>query len=636
MDDKRAFYRNVMAVGNDTGNAKHIEDINGDGHHDFRDLMVISEKIHLLADTDDDGVADSICTFAEDFRTEVTGIAAGVLHHDGRVYATIAPDVWRLRDTDGDDRADQREIIATGFGLHIAYAGHDMHGLTVGPDGKIYWSIGDKGIGATSKEGRRFHFPNQGGVLLCNPDGSDFEVFAHGLRNVQELAFDQYGNLFGVDNDADKSGERERFVYIVKGMDAGWRCNYQYRGRDYDPWMAEKLSVPWHEGQPAYILPPVSQSIDGPAGFAFNPGTALSPAYKNYFFLTGAPGGTQIAFQVEADGASFTMVNEHTIGRGVPIVGINFGPDGGLYGVDWGGGYPLNQTGAVWKIDDPKYATSAVRSDVRQLLAAGFEERDTAALVQLLPHADQRIRLGAQFELVHRNATRELTEVAFRHHNLLARVHAVWGLGQLTRKAGTAQEPLRTLVELLDDDDSEILSQVLRTIGDVNTFDGQLLIPFLAHTNPRVRFAAASALGDHPASDAFATLVSTADELQGSQTYLRFAWMKALTSCATASQLAALKNHDNQLLQLAAVVALRRRSSPLVVEFLNDSTQLVATEAVRAIHDDFSIPDALATLAECLATGRYRNEAFVRRAINANYRIGQSKQLRRLAVYAAR
>jgi quinoprotein glucose dehydrogenase len=101
-------------------------------------------------------VADEISLFAEGFNSEVTGIAAGVLWHEGDVYATIAPDVWKIDDTDPD----KREILATGFGLHIAYAGHDMHGLTVGPDGKIYWSVGDKGISVTSKEGKKFHYPN--------------------------------------------------------------------------------------------------------------------------------------------------------------------------------------------------------------------------------------------------------------------------------------------------------------------------------------------------------------------------------------------------------------------------------------------------------------------------------------------
>lgn len=633
VEDKRTFYRKELALGNDKQSAKHVDDLNKDGKYDFRDLKVLSEKIHLLEDTDASGTADTIKTFAEGFQTEVTGIAAGVLFHENSVYATIAPDVWRLRDTNGDGKADQREIIATGFGLHIAYAGHDMHGLTVGPDGKIYWSIGDKGISVTSKEGRKFHYPNQGGVMRCNPDGSDFEVFAHGLRNVQELAFDQYGNLFGVDNDADKSGERERFVYIVKGMDAGWRCNYQYRGKDYDPWMAEKLWVPYHEGQPAYIVPPLSHSIDGPAGFAFNPGTALSPDYRNYFFLTGAPGGVQIAFQVRPDADSFEMVNEHAIGRGIALVGIHFGPDGALYAVDWGGGYPLNQKGAVWKIDDPQHADSELRKQVRQLLKDGFANQSTEALVQLLAHADQRIRLDAQFELARRKSTAELIRVTSKHDNSLARVHAVWGLGQLARARDRAAT--QKLIALLREEDPEVLTQVLRTIGDLKSFDGRWLIPLVEDSNPQVRFAATSALGDHPTPDAFEALVAMADELQPSQTYLRFALARALAACASTEQLAELKKQDNQLLKMAAVVALRRKSSPAVAEFLSDPNESLATEAARAIHDDFSIPEALSHLAESLADSPHANEAFVRRAINANFRIGTSAGANRLVQYAA-
>jgi quinoprotein glucose dehydrogenase len=491
--DKRAFYRRMLAPaadGKSRGNPK-IEDLNGDGSHDFRDLMVISEKIHLIEDTNGDGIADRTSVFAEDFKTEVTGIAAGVLWHDGNVYSTIAPDVWKLRDTNDDGKADQREVIATGFGLHIAYGGHDMHGLTVGPDGKVYWTVGDKGISVTSKEGRRFHYPNQGGVMRCNPDGSDFEVFAHGLRNVQELAFDQYGNLFGVDNDADQPGERERFVYIVEGMDAGWRCNYQYRSSGYNPWTEEKLWVTWHEGQPAYIVPPISHSLNGPAGFAFNPGTALSPEYKDYFFLTGAPGGEQRAFQVKPSGASFEMINEHEIGRGIPLVGINFAPDGALYGVDWGGGYPLNQKGAVWKIDVPDAANSERRTGTQQLLTEGFANWETVKLIDHLAHADQRVRFGCQFELVRRRVSAELQSVARNSETQISRIHAVWALGQLARSKDSEIDVAaihKTFVELLSNKDSELRAQVARTVSDLDQFDGARLVPLLNDPEPRVQF----------------------------------------------------------------------------------------------------------------------------------------------------
>ena len=275
VEDKREFFKAQLSPENSAENTGRVADHNGDGLHDWRDLAVIPEIIHIVEDTDGDGFADSSKVFDDDFATEVTGIAAGVLWDQGDVYATVAPDVWRLRDTDGDDKPDVREVIAHGFGLHIAYAGHDMHGLIIGPDGKLYWTIGDKGLSVISKEGKRFHYPNQGAMLRSEPDGSDFEVFAYGLRNVQEPAFDQYGNWFGVDNDSDQQGETERFMYIVNGMDAGWRCNYQYRGDGYNPWMAEGMTIPYHEGQPTYILPTISNYIDGPAGFVYNPGTAL-------------------------------------------------------------------------------------------------------------------------------------------------------------------------------------------------------------------------------------------------------------------------------------------------------------------------------------------------------------------------
>ncbi len=621
VEDRKHFYHQRLAPNADQeNNRKRVDDLNQDGSHDWRDLTVISEKIHWLRDTDDDGTADAMGLFAEGFQTEVTGIAAGVMWHNGDVYATIAPDLWRLRDTDHNGVADQREAIASGFAIHIAYAGHDMHGLTVGPDGKIYWSIGDKGISVTSREGKRFHYPNQGGVMRCNPDGSDFEVFAHGLRNVQEIAFDQYGNMFGVDNDADQSGEKERFVYIVRDMDAGWRCNYQYRGDGFNPWTDERLWETHFEGQASYILPPLSHSIDGPAGFAFNPGTALSSAYRNYFFLTGAPGGFQYAFKVKPNGASFAIRNEHSIGKGIPLVGINFAPDGALYGVDWGGGYPLNQKGAVWKIDVPESDLSEVQSEVAERLRTGFSPLSKTELSELLAHDDQRIRLGAQFELVKQNDVVTLQQ-SLASESEMQRVHAIWGLGQLARDGNASAR--ESLIQALGSTDTEIRAQAAHTLTDVNEIAGSAFTPLLDDKSDRVRFMALIALSKHADPSATNRLIELSNTLAESDRYMRFAVSRAIRYCATPAQIVAAREASSVVGRLNLVVALRGNENPNSLEsFLSDANEQVATEAARALHDDFSNDQQLRVLADVLGTTKHRSESFVRRVLNAHYRLG--------------
>ena len=72
-------------------------------------------------------------------------LAAGVLARKGSVYLTNIPSLYELKDTKGTGVADVRKVLSTGYGVHFQLLGHDLHGLVRGPDGRMYFSIGDRG-----------------------------------------------------------------------------------------------------------------------------------------------------------------------------------------------------------------------------------------------------------------------------------------------------------------------------------------------------------------------------------------------------------------------------------------------------------------------------------------------------------
>ncbi len=631
IEEKLVFIREQLN-GKNQFHKSSVKDQNGDGKIDSKDLTTISEKIIRLVDTNNDGVADQSTVFAENFNTEVTGIAAGVLAWRGDVYATIAPDLWKLRDTTGDGVADNRESLAHGFGVHIAYAGHDMHGLILGPDGRVYWSIGDKGTNVTSKEGKKYFAPHEGAVLRCYPDGSGFEIFARGLRNPQEIAFDKYGNLFSVDNDSDQSGERERFLHITEGSDTGWRCYYQYRGSAYNPWMAENIWEPTGKFQPAYITPTNQNYSDGPAGFAYNPGTALNAKYDDAFFVTEFPKGNVRSFKVKPKGATFEMTDEHIVYSGPMNVGINFGPDGALYSADWAGGYPMNDKGSVWKLDDPTIAGSAIRKEVAEFLKEGPTKVSTAELIKRLSHKDMRIRLDAQWELAKKReiAIADLHQViASSTSDQLAKIHALWALSQQGRFFEKAFH------KLAFSKDPILRAQAAKHAGETKV-PVRILTNLLADPDPQVRFHAATAIwktGDATAIDAVITLL---EENNNQDAYLRHAGVLALTAAPAEAIAAKTLSHKSPAVRLAAAVAFRRLNSPLAAKLLSDENPEVVAEAAHAIHDDPAIESAYPALAALLKEKPNATPPAIRRAIAANRRIGNATAAQDLTNFALR
>jgi putative membrane-bound dehydrogenase-like protein len=628
VDERQALYHKIFAPGK--GPQGSVKDHNHDGVVDVKDLTAISEKILRLTDTDGDGVMDKSQVFAENFNSEVTGIAAGVLAWRGDVYAAIIPDVWKLRDTLGAGTADRREALLTGFGVHIAYAGHDMHGLCLGPDGKIYWTIGDKGVNVLSKEGKRWQAQDCGSVMRCNPDGTGFEIFARGIRNVQQIAFDDDGNIFGVDNDSDAKGEKERFVYIAEDSDTGWRCYYQYRGPDYNPWMAESLSVPSGKDQPAYITPALCNYIDGPAGFAHDPGTALNERYRGSFFVTGFPAGLVYSFKAEPNGAGFRMTDSHVVDKGPAYVGCNFGPDGALYLADWSGGYPLKEKGAVWKIDDTSVKDSAIRREVAAMLKAGPAKLTDAELIQRLKHADQRIRCDAQWELARRPSGAPLLETSaatWKDEDPRACTHALWGLTQAKRFSPGLLKILLTAKA------GNTRAQAAKWAGETAGVPVPELIPLLHDASAMVRYRAAVAISKLGMNEALDEVLAMLAENDNHDAYLRHAGVLALTAMKPEAAVKAAK-HPSPAIRLAAAIAFRRQGSPEAASLLDDADPAIAAEAARSIYDDTSIIPALPALAAALDRNGLTAPAALR-AIATNRVVADAACAARLSAYAA-
>ena len=643
IEDKRAFLHKVLSPENSAKNT-WLKDLNKDGSHDWRDLQVEKEHIYRLEDTSGNGVADLSQLVVEDFHDEVTDVAGAVMAYGDDLFVGAAPDMWRMKDTNGDGIADEKTSISHGYGVHVGFGGHGMSGLEMGPDGRIYWGIGDIGFNGTGPDGTKWEFPNEGVIVRSNPDGSDFEVFAHGLRNTHEFVFDELGNLISVDNDGDHPGEKERLVYIVNGSDTGWRINWQfgkYRDPDnnaYKVWMDEALFKPRFKGQAAYITPPIQNFISGPTGMIYNPGTALSPKWKNTFFVAefvGNPARSGIhAFTLKPKGAGFELGKSDMIMKGILATGLDFGPDGALYVADWLEGWDTKDHGRIWKMDDTTGVDQSLRQQTKALLAADFSTYKEAQLGKLLSDPDMRVRQKAQFELAKRAAkgAEVFKKSISQTTDQLARIHGIWGISQLARQE---QEYARLLLPLLKDQDPEIRAQAAKWLGDLRYKEaGDALIPLLKDPNSRTRFFAAEALGRMAHAPAIDPLIELLKVNNDEDTYIRHAGSLALARIGKAEPLVALANHPSPAVRMAAVLSLRRLKHPGIARFLGDQDEYIVTEAARAINDDLSIVPALPALGNLLQTTRFTNEALIRRAINANLRVGSEEAMQNLLAYS--
>ena len=581
-----------------------------------------ADQVRLVEDTDGDGKADRSTVFAPDFNGTLDGLAAGVMATDGDIYFTCIPNLWRLRDTNHDGVADERTIIHTGFGVNAGFLGHDLHGLCWGPDGKLYFSVGDRGFHLQAHEGRTLHGPRNGAVFRCYPDGSELEVVMRGLRNPQEIAFDQFGNLFAADNNCDK-GDHSRLVFVIEGADAGWNMAHQSIPDPYltGTWHAEKMWHLWEsrerrderrepekrEGNaaasgsrlssldpqaPQWILPPVGKLGAGPSGFAYYPGTGLPARYDHHFFLCNYTGNGGIeSFSIQPRGAGFEIVDEHDFMKPISATDCEFGYDGKLYVSDfvnllWNGG---SAGGRVYTLFDTTHVNSPVVKQTAELFRNGFKGLSPEKLTELLGHPDLRVRQRAQFTL----ATRGVESVRFfqatlaTSNNRFARLHALWGLGQIAARSsvGRALLPVRSspasggvkvtttkdgqecpsyklIASHLEDTDIEIRAHAAKLVGELRHFPAaDTLVRRLTDDSPRVRLFAAMSLGKLKHRAALAAVIAMLRENNDADPWLRHAGVMSLVGMGDRAALLVYAKDASPAVRLVVLLALRHQVS---------------------------------------------------------------------------
>ena len=418
-------------------------------------------------------------------------IPEGVLPYKDGAIVQHGHDVVFLRDSDGDGKADQREVLLTGFGVQDSHL--FPHQFTRAPFGWSWLAQGAFNSGkVTSTKGEVTDFPNTR-MARFRPDGSVFEPTSVGPCNIWGLAL---------------TGEGEAFIQEANDFGYPVMPFHEYA---FYPGCADRLAKSYQPPFPVQA-PDFKMGGTGLSGLALSDVGVWPKGYDGVMYVANPITSKVNAVRQHREGSGYRLEHlDDFVTCDDPFfrpIAMTMGPDGCLYVIDWynkiishnevARNHPDRdkQSGRIWRIKPKGFVPQAV-PDYTKLTSADLIARlgskvtaDAHLAWQTL--ADRRPEEATTASLV--KIAEDASAAPAR------RIQALWVLAEQGHKAG----PLA--MRLLADPNRNVRREAVNALRHFGAWSPhfEALAALSADPDAEVRAAVIKALGEssakHPAA----------------------------------------------------------------------------------------------------------------------------------------